>query len=214
MKKLFALLTIATFCGFGAFGVKSYNVVRAENETSSIDFPNSSESYEQSITSYQEESGSDTTKEEDEKVTFFDDISQTAKDTIAVIKETLNQPVVIGGISMTLGSLILYLLTKVIDKVTKSKIGSKSAEEIKVLYAKLTNEQTSRKELEETTKKLYKVIAVLIDNLKNANVRENALELLGDLEKVAENNTQKVVEETIEVGVSAVNEVMEILNKD
>lgn len=219
MRKSFAILTIATLCGFGLFNAKSYNVAKAENETSSwqeSDIPNSSD--EQSVTSYENESSEVETSEEENGVSFFDDISQTAKDTIAVVKSVLAQPVVIGGVTMSLGSLVLYLLGKVIDKLTNKKVGKESIEKMQKLYSVIANQQSTIEEQKDAYKQLYSVVELLANNVKNANVKENLLKLLDECKPVVEENTkelvEKVSEETKQAVLETANEVLDILNKD
>ena len=93
MKKLFAIIGISvmSFCAFlGGTKQKTY-ALYAEPETS--------QTSEQTISSETSQEPIDIDKETEQV------ISNTAKDVIEVIKTIFNQPIVIGGVSTTLGVL-------------------------------------------------------------------------------------------------------------
>ena len=196
MKKLFVFLGIslcATPLLFG--GVKQYSMAKADDE-------------QVEVTPTPEEEPTPTTTSEEEVIDIdkeVQDLSTTAKDTIAVIKAFLNQPIVVCGVSMTIGSLIVWVFGKVLIGYL-GKRNTKYDEEITKLLSKLGVEEEQIKTIIEQYKNLEEVIAYLIENTKNEKVKAKALEMMKPYdERIKEENHK--VEEVISVGKEVEEEV-------
>ena len=198
MKKLFVLLGIslcATPLLFG--GVKQYSMAKADDE-------------QVEVTPTPEEEPTPTTTNEEEVIDVdkeVQDLSTTAKDTIAVIKTFLNQPIVVCGVSMTIGSLIVWVFGKVLLGYL-GKRSTKYDEEISKLLTKLGVEEEQIKTIIEQYKNLEEVISYLIENTKNEKVKAKALEMMKPYnERIKEENHK--VEEVISVGKEVEEEVVD-----
>lgn len=196
MKKLFIALGLFLSVGvLGGIGIShnSYAQVRAE-ETPTTET---------------------TQEQEPTKPSVYDSISQTAKDTIVVIKEVLNQPIVIGGVSVTLGAILLFVFSKVF-----SSIGTKRVKELAKQLEELTNEALRKKdisELELTSGKIVEIVTELANSTRNVNVKAKCLALLDELKPIVEED-KKFVEEKVEETKVQLNDnakqIIEIVNKD
>lgn len=144
------------------------------------------------------------------------DISQVAKDVIAVITNFLSQPLVIGGISTTVGALAIFIVSKAIGGVSKRKLNNylKDLEDIRLKV----EDSVNKKDYEELVAQRDRFIAILKEiepTIKNVKVRENCEKLLKELEPVkveleqfVETEKVEVVEETKKIA----NDIDEILN--
>ena len=209
-KKLFLLLGISLlstplfFCG-----IKHYSSVRALDEETEIENGGEDEQIDD------EKIGEEEPSEEQEEIIDVDEevktISSTAKDTIEVIKTFLNQPIVVCGISMTVGSLIVWVFGKVIIGAL-SKREYKFDEEIKKVLTKLGVDEEYIKEMLEQYANLEEVIKYLIENTKNEKVKTKALEMIKQGKDKVE-QVQEVVNESKEEAKDKIEEIKDILGK-
>ena len=191
MKKLFALLTatiLASVCFMGGSKDK-FTPIYAENETSQTSEP--IETSEPQETSETELEPIDIDNETEQVV------SSTAKDVIEVIKTVLNQPIVVGGISTTLGAIVVWLLGKLIVNAL-SKRNSKYDKKIKELLEKIGINEQALNDLIATKDKLEQIIKVIIDNTKNVKVKEQLLGIWNDSSKSVMEKAQEIAEQTSE----------------
>ena len=206
MKKLFALLTttiLASVCFLG--GTKSYATMYAESETQTSEPLDSS--YDPQETSESEEEPIDIDHETEQVV------SSTAHDVIEVIKTVFNQPIVVGGVSFTLGSIFLWVLGKLIVGAL-DKRNTKYDKKIKELLEKIGISEQAIKELLQAKEKLEELIGVIIENTKNIQVKEKLLEIYNDTSKTIGEKAQEIVEKTNEnIGNETQNAIEELLNK-
>ena len=200
MKKLFALITtfVLASCLFIG-GTRQPSFVYAENETSQVE-PSSSSS---ESSSEEELEPIDIDKETNEI------ISDNARDVIEVIKTVFNQPIVIGGVSVSLGTLVLFIFGKIITNLL-DKRNSKYDKKIKELLAQIGVSEQAIDTLKGEIDKLLKVIQEMIENTKNLKVKEKLLELYNEKKEIVENKAQ----ETIDLSLKTTQETIEeILNK-
>lgn len=200
MKKLFILITtfVLASCLFIG-GTRQPSFVYAENETSQVE--PSSESSESS--SEEELEPIDVDKETEEI------ISNEARDVIEVIKTVMSQPIVIGGVSVSLGTLVMFIFGKVITNLL-DKRNSKYDKKIKELLAQIGVSEQAIDTLKGEIDKLLKVIQEMIENTKNLKVKEKLLELYNEKKEIVENKAQ----ETIDLSLKTTQETIEeILNK-
>ena len=200
MKKLFALIItfVLASCLFIG-GTRQPSFVYAENETSQVE-PSSSSS---ESSSEEELEPIDIDKETNEI------ISDNARDVIEVIKTVFNQPIVIGGVSVSLGTLVLFIFGKIITNLL-DKRNSKYDKKIKELLAQIGVSEQAIDTLKGEIDKLLKVIREMIENTKNLKVKEKLLELYNEKKEIVENKAQ----ETIDLSLKTTQETIEeILNK-
>ncbi len=205
MKKLFVLLTatiLASVCFLG--GTKELAPMYAENEPQTSEPIDSSEPQETSETELEPID----IDNETEQV-----VSSTAKDVIEVIKTVLNQPIVVGGISTTLGAIVVWLLGKLIVNAL-SKRNSKYDKKIKELLEKIGINEQALNDLIATKDKLEQIIKVIIDNTKNVKVKEQLLGIWNDSSKSVIEKAQEIAEQTSEqIESSTQNAIEELLKK-
>ena len=127
-------------------------------------------------------------------------LSQTAKDTIEVIKTFFSQPIVIGGVSTTLGTIVLYVIAKLFGHALHKR-DDKYDKKIAELLGKIGVNEEALKDLFESYDKLREALEEIIANTKNVKVKAKLEKILEDTKESAE----KVVEETITQG-KVVNE--------
>lgn len=186
MKKKTLLVAVALF------GCVSLGTGLACSSQSSIVYATDSETTETTeITSESEISSEIIVESENESESgVYDTISQTAQDTIAVVTAFLNQPIVIAGVSTTVGALLLLVIGKLLGNVTTKKIKQLSSEK-ENLSNKIVEQQAIINDLVNTTKLLQEIVNEVVNNIKNGSVKKNCLALLeqckdGAIEKVAE----------------------------
>ena len=185
MKKLLVLLGIA-FSAFAlSFSFKgNMQVVRAEESEIT---ETTEEEPQEDVSSEEETTTTETTTEEiveEEK----EDVSQTAKDIKEVITTFFSQPLVIAGVSTTLGTIILSVFGKIIITFLLNKT-SKYQREIDDLED-LVEELTSQLDLTKADLEVFKTaIRELISSNKNIRVKRK---LLGIIEPKVEEIKDKV----------------------
>lgn len=212
MKKLFATLTIFVASAFGLFGALKSQApvfVYAENETSEQAPENSEETQSSEEETTSEETETSETQEQepinvDEEVSK---ISQTAKDVIEVIKTVLNQPIVIGGVSVTIGAILFWVLGKILGSaITKVKLTKAQNEKITELLGIIGIQKDTIDELKGYVGQLEEVMPVIIENTKNLKVKEQlkslyyktdetTKEIVEDIKE--QNNVPKTTQDTI-----------------
>ena len=218
MKKIFIALGIIASVGLvGSVSINhSYAEVRAEETTSETI------SEETSIDESSEEIPSEETTKETEKESFYDKLSQGAKDFLIVAKDILNQPIVIGGVSVTLGAIVVWVIGKLFSVLGKKRVNA-LANQVNDLIAQM-KESVEKKDfnaLSTQTQELVEVCKVLADGTRNVKVKEQALSLLKQFDPVIQDNKQFAIDETekvIEDGKKQFNktakEIVDIANKD
>ena len=202
MKKLFAVLSISamSFCAFlGGAKTRSYQPMLAEQESS------------QTMSS-SEQSSSETSQEHiDVDKETKEIISNTAKDVIEVIKIIFNQPIVIGGVSTTLGVLVLFVIGKIFGNYL-SKRNTKYDKKIKELFEQIGIDSEAIKMLLEQANIDRKVILEMIENTKNIKVKEKLLEMYNSkkepVEQVIELDKEQL-ETIVKTNQDAIKELLE-----
>lgn len=171
----------------------------------------------------EEEIVDETGEKEEEKdiVTVVKSEIEEIKDTIVAV---LNQPIVIGGVSVTVGALVLWAISKLISSAKTKKIKDliKSINE----YRKQMSNSVSKQDYNTVVQAYNNLLPVLKElgtNVKNINVKENVNQLLLECKPIAldckdfaKEELDKVVEDTKaftkeEIGKSS---IANILNKD
>lgn len=194
MRKVFVILGATTLCACAiSFGQVHYHLVKADDSETEI--ISDEESIEESEILSEEESEEEVINVDAE----ISHLSQAAKDAIEVIKTFLNQPIVIGGISTTLGAILLWLLFKGFGYVAGKRNG-KYDKKINDLLNQLGLDEQTIKELLEFKEDMVKILEEIIDNTKNEKVKANAKKMLEKAkngEKVAI-ETKQELEQVIE----------------
>jgi len=217
MKKLFVALSILVATIFGTCStLNSGTIVFAENETSEV-VESSSEPSES-----EEPVESETELEPinvDEEVSK---ISQTARDVIEVIKTVLSQPIVIGGVSVSLGTILLFVLGKVFGNLL-SKRNSKYDKKIAEYENRITNllkqvgvSEQAIKDLKDNYEKLLPIIEEMIQNTKNIQVKAKLNALYEETKQKTKETTQEVAEQVEEqnyIPKSTQDTIKELLEK-
>lgn len=151
-------------------------------------------------------------------------LSQEAQDIIAVVKEICSQPIVVGGVSTTIGAFVVYVIFKLIN-------GAMSKKKIKALMSKITQlgvEMTESVKLKDylLLKKQYdnllNILYEIAPTIKNVNVRENVLLLLNEVKskavdptvEFAKTETERVVSDSKDYVNSKALEIADIINQD
>lgn len=216
MKKLICLTAIICGMGLAVSTPKSVKVAKAEEELSSVVIAESSseEIASSEILSYSEE----TSAVEDES--FFDDISQVAKDAWYVIENILKHPITIfGGSTISVGFLLWLLFAKIIPTI-KTKKTKELFEKTEKLLARINSQEITIEELYKTIKVLGDIANELLSTVKNENVKENVAKLLLELKPVKEEaidfakvEGEKLLENLKKQAKKSGNEILDILNK-
>ena len=198
MKKFFAItfISVLTFCGLLG-GTRQPSFVYAENETSQVDPNSSSENELESI---------DIDKETEEI------ISTQAKDVIEVIKTIFNQPIVIGGVSVSLGTLVLFIFGRLISNLL-DKRNSKYDKKIKELLEKIGVNEKAIGLLTDELDKLLKVIQEMIENTKNIKVKEKLIELYNEKKEIVEQAIENDKEQANKITKTNQETIRELLGK-
>ena len=199
MKKLFAIIGISvmSFCAFlGGTKQKTY-ALYAEPETS--------QTSEQTISSETSQEPIDIDKETEQV------ISNTAKDVIEVIKTIFNQPIVIGGVSTTLGMLVVFIFGKLFGNYL-SKRNNKYDKKIAELLKKIGISEQAIETLKGELEKLEPIIKEIIANTKNIKVKEKLLEMYEPKKELVEQQvieTKEIIENLEKNNQEAIKELLE-----
>lgn len=205
-KKLFiALSCIFTLGLLGTCCVKSNSVFKCNAE--------------EQVEVGQTETTEQPVNVDEESKSVLQDISQTAYDCIKVIESFFSQPLVIAGVSTTVGALAIFIISKAFG----GKGGKKKIEELLKKLAEIGenikncvsikdhNELAKQKDL------LVDIFKELLPTIKNIKVKEKCVELLKQLEPVKEEVvefTKQEHQDVVDESKKVVNEIADILNKD
>lgn len=213
MKKLFALLGVAIALNLGTLACKQTIQCAKAEEPISAEVVESEEPTTSKIVSY---SDSEVVIDVDKEVS---NISQTARDVCEVIKTFLNQKVVIGGISFSLGTVLAYVVFKGLEKIFKvrkdkiDKINENLQKKLGATEEDLEHEKQKREKLDQVVKNL-------VNNLKNENLQIECLNILnGKVEQVkiaAEETKESVIElkeQSVNVANDTQNKIKDILKR-
>ena len=199
MKKLFAIIGISvmSFCAFlGCTKQKTY-ALYAEPETS--------QTSEQTISSETSQEPIDIDKETEQV------ISNTAKDVIEVIKTIFNQPIVIGGVSTTLGVLVVFIFGKLFGNYL-SKRNNKYDKKIAELLKQIGISEQAIETLKGELDKLEPIIKEIIANTKNIKVKEKLLEMYEPKKELVEQQvieTKEIIEKLEKNNQDTIKELLE-----
>ena len=199
MKKLFAIIGISvmSFCAFlGGTKQKTY-ALYAEPETS--------QTSEQTISSETSQEPIDIDKETEQV------ISNTAKDVIEVIKTIFNQPIVIGGVSTTLGVLVVFIFGKLFGNYL-SKRNNKYDKKIAELLKQIGISEQAIETLKGELDKLEPIIKEIIANTKNIKVKEKLLEMYEPKKELVEQQvieTKEIIEKLEKNNQDTIKELLE-----
>ena len=199
MKKLFAIIGISvmSFCAFlGGTKQKTY-ALYAEPETS--------QTSEQTISSETSQEPIDIDKETEQV------ISNTAKDVIEVIKTIFNQPIVIGGVSTTLGVLVVFIFGKLFGNYL-SKRNNKYDKKIAELLKQIGISEQAIETLKGELDKLEPIIKEIIANTKNIKVKEKLLEMYEPKKELVEQQViekKEIIENLEKNNQDAIKELLE-----
>lgn len=128
-------------------------------------------------------------------------LSQIAKDTIAVIKEFLSQPLVIGGVSTTLGAVVIWVIAKLFGHYLHKR-DTKYDKKIEELLGKIGVSDELIKTLEEEYDKLLEVVDEIIKNTKNVKVKKHLESLLNESKESVETKVEETKEEITNIAES------------
>lgn len=155
----------------------------------------------------------------DEETDTFDKLSQWAIDSCEVIKTVFNQPIVVGGVSTTLGLLVIAILTKLIG-VAKTKSSKQLLNEIKDMGERIKGYVSAKdyNALAKECETLKGVCEKILPTIKNVEIKKEVAEMLNEIKPIVVDESvefgKQVVEETKAQVVKETSEVLEILNKD
>lgn len=136
------------------------------------------------------------------------------------IKEVLNQPLVIGGVSITLGTIILFVISKIVGLARTKKIKELTTS-IKNYASKMSNcvDIKDYNELVSNYNALLPVLQALSEQVKNVGIKENVKQLLLEFKPIAIKGKDfaieehdKVVKDTKEFVKNESSELLDILN--
>ena len=142
-------------------------------------------------------------------VLVVDPIQKTIKNAWEYVLEILEKPLVIGGVSISLGAIVLFALSKLFTSLNKRKIVALGVQ-VKDLSKKIADNASKQKlvELAKNIEELKEVVKVIADGTKNVNIREKAnallLEmkpLLEQVKEVIEKEEPVVEEKPINIGI-------------
>ena len=125
------------------------------------------------------------------------------------VLEILNTPLVIGGVSTSIGAIVLFALSKLFTSLSKRKIVA-LGNQVKDLSKKIADNASKQKlvELAQNIEELKEVVKVVIDGTKNVNIREKANALLLEMKpllevakEIVEKEEPVVEEKPINIGI-------------
>ena len=198
-KFLLAIPLIALF-GTLAFGGRNHNLnVQKALAEEPVSVEVSEEPTSAEITSFND--SEDVVINIDEEISK---ISQGAKDFIECAKAILNQPIVIGGVSVSIGAIILWVVGKIFGNylVKKNSKTDKKFENIEKRVGELLAKIGIQQDVINALKEL---INILIENTKNIQVRELLEKKYAELENIKNGDTEKAKE--------IINEAVDSLKK-
>lgn len=205
MKKLFIALSLFISIGF-IFGTCTQRQVLSVHAE------------EEQVVEVVEEEPSEIDEEEPvvvEEESIGQEISQVAKDIIAVMKDFFERPVVIAGISTTVGALALFIIAKAIGGISRKKLNN-VLDQLKGIKDNIDKkvEQKDYEGLKGEISGYYDILVELVSVCKNEKVKKDLQEKLEALKEVkeevvvfAEEKVEEIKEESNEVG-KKVNEII------
>ena len=121
-------------------------------------------------------------------------IQKTIKNAWEYVLEILEKPLVIGGVSISLGAIVLFALSKLFTSLNKRKIVALGVQ-VKDLSKKIADNASKQKlvELAKNIEELKEVVKVIADGTKNVNIREKANALLLEMKPLLE-QVKEVIE--------------------
>ena len=120
-------------------------------------------------------------------------ISRGARDFIECVRAIFNQPIVIGGVSFTLGTLLFFVIGKVFGNYL-SKRSNKWDKQIAKLSNKLEELLAQVGINAEIIEYLKGIIKEIIENTKNIQVREDLEKKYKQLENIGKTESEKAKE--------------------
>lgn len=203
MKKVFGILGLSITLGFGVLFLGQNQVICAN----ATDEPTTSEVVP--------------TEETQQENSISEEITQTCKDCIVFIKEFLSQPLVIGGVSTTIGALAILIVSKAIGGISKKKL-KETNDKVSLLLSEMGDciKTKDFEKMEQKCNMLVELSKEQVATIKNIKVKENCEKLLVELEPVkekavefAKKETKVVVEDTKPVAKEITNDIADILKK-
>lgn len=150
----------------------------------------------------------------EEEPSWSESITQTCKDSIEFMKQLFSQPLVIAGVSTTVGALALLIISKAIGGVNRKKLESVKKELIQ-LKSKI-EESVSKKDYNELVSEKDELVQILekfATTIKNVKLRNELKERLVELEPIKEQVVEFVKEEH-EVVKSDTKQEVEVVKND
>lgn len=198
MKKgrlVLSLLALVTL-GFGLSMGNNVSYAKAEDEIVEIE-----EKEDELVEELEEEPSEEIIDEQEEQIEDEDKgLIETVKSEVEEMKDlilsVLNQPLVIGGVSITLGALVVFVLSKLIGALKTKKI-KELVGTIKDYSSKLSScvSKKDYNELVGSYNALLGVVKELGAQVKNVNVKENVNQLLIECKPIALDCKEFAVEE-------------------
>jgi len=200
MKKLFSILGIAFAINFGTLALKpTIQSAKAEEPVSAEQVSQEPTSEEIATSSYNDEPVINV----DEEVSK---ISQGAKDFIECVKAVLNQPIVIGGVSVSVGAIVLWVIGKIFGNYLATR-NKKYDKKIAELLKQIGIDEETIKYLLEQLETLKPIIEEIINSTKNIQVKEKLEKLYYESKEKCVETHAEIVEDTKEVAAEVVDEV-------
>ena len=142
-------------------------------------------------------------------VLVVEPIQETIENAWEFVLAILREPLVIGGVSTSIGAIVLFALSKLFTSLSKRKIVALGVQ-VKELSKKIADNASKQKlvELAQNIEELKEVVKVVIDGTKNVNIREKANALLLEMKplleqfkEVIEKEEPVVEEKPINIGI-------------
>ena len=138
-------------------------------------------------------------------------IQETIKNAWEYVLEILEKPLVIGGVSTSIGAIVLFALAKLFTSLNKRKIVA-LGNQVKELSKKIADNASKQKlvELAQNIEELKEVVKVVIDGTKNVNIREKANALLLEMKPLLEQVKEVIEKEEPVVEEKQINNGIQI----
>jgi len=144
-------------------------------------------------------------------VLVVEPIQETIKNSWEYVLEILEKPLVIGGVSTTIGAIVLFALAKLFTSLSKRKIVALGVQ-VKELSKKIADNASKQKlvELAKNIEELKEVVKVIADGTKNVNIREKANALLLEMKPLLEQVKEVIEKEEPIVEAKQINNGIQI----
>lgn len=138
-------------------------------------------------------------------------IQETIKNAWEYVLEILDKPLVIGGVSTSIGAIVLFALAKLFTSLNKRKIVA-LGNQVKDLSKKIADNASKQKLVEcaQNIEELKEVVKVVIDGTKNVNIREKANALLLEMKPLLEQVKEVIEKEEPVVEEKPINNGIQI----